>query len=492
MLIVGAGLAGLVTALNVSGRHVTILCPALPPAASASALAQGGIAAAASREDSPRLHAADTLQAGAGLCHPWAVQLLCTEALAAIRWIEDLGVRFDRQNGRWALHREAAHRCARVLHIDGDATGAALTEAMLRAARAHPNIEFRAGCTAVALRHGDRGISGVVALDDARRPFVIEAHDTVLATGGLGQLYSHTTNPRSACGDGLAMALQAGAWCAQLEFVQFHPTALAVRADPLPLITEAVRGAGGVLVDDRGQRFMVDVHPRAELAPRDVVARAVWRQVRAGRRVYLDATRVLREDSASFPALRALCTSQGIDPMRQPIPVLPAAHYHMGGIVVDTHGQSSLAHLWACGEVACSGVHGANRLASNSLLEAAVFGRRLGAALSTRRRRSAHGRTGSFVQGDLGEVAPETDAAAWATLRRLMWDCLGIERDAHSLRKASVQLATLARKMPDEQFLLRGRVRLAGAMLDAALARNASIGAHCRSDYAMAARLSSR
>jgi L-aspartate oxidase len=400
--------------------------------------------------------------------------------MTAIRWIEDLGILFDRCDGKWALHREAAHQCARVLHIGGDATGGSLTEAMLRTAQALPNVEFRVGCSALGLRPGERGISGVVAIDEQRKPFVIEARDTVLATGGLGQLYSHTTNPRSACGDGLAMALDAGAWCAQLEFVQFHPTALASETDPLPLITEAVRGAGARLVDDSGERFMTRIDTRAELAPRDVVARAVWNRARAGRRVYLDVTSPLREDSTSFPALRALCAARGIDPAREPIPVVPAAHYHMGGVVVDTHGRSSLEHLWACGEVACTGVHGANRLASNSLLEAVVFGRRLGSALSTRRRRSLQPRAGSAERVRLAWVADEPDASVWAALRRLMWDYLGIERDAQGLQMAQAQLAALTRRLPPEQLVLRGRAKLASAIADAALARRASIGAHCR------------
>ncbi len=488
-LIVGAGLAGLATALSVTNRRVTILCPTLPPEATGSSCAQGGIAAAVGAGDSIESHVLDTLQTGAGLCDARKVRTLCESAPAAIRWLEHLGVQFAREQGAYALHREGGHRRARVLHVDGDRSGQALTAQLLAAARASSHIEFRTGYTAVSLLTDGDGVSGVLACDERSRSLALRARDTVIATGGLGQLFERTTNPRSACGDGLAMALLAGAHCVRLEFVQFHPTALATDRDPLPLISEAVRGAGAMLVNESGERFMLEVHPDAELAPRDVVSRAVWRCLREGHRVYLDARAVLQKDSSTFPALRALCAFEGIDSLRERLPIVPAAHYHMGGIAVDGDGRSSLPNLWSCGEAACTGVHGANRLASNSLLEAVVFGRRLGAALGARRKatsyrqRATAGRTAGSMQPSL-----QVDEHVWAAVRCTVGNSLGVGRSASTLLAGREELALLLRNVPLRQALLRNRIRLAIAMLSAALARGTSIGAHSRVDEAVVTR----
>lgn len=481
VLIVGAGLAGLAAALGTSPRRrVTLLCPLTPPSLTASSLAQGGIAAAVAADDDPALHAADTLRAGAGESSSPAVMLLCREAPAAIAWLEAHGVRFDRDGDHWALHREAAHERARVLHVGGDATGAALMTSLYRAVRAAPNVEVLTGLTAVSLLRDTAGVSGVIAVSSGGGALVLRASDTVLATGGIGQLYLHTTNPASACGDGLAMALRAGARLQGLEFVQFHPTALACAADPLPLVTEALRGAGATLIDAGGRRIMEDAHPAGDLAPRDVVARAVWSEVSQGHGVWLDATGIMSADSRVFPQVRALCLAHGIEPARDPIPVIPAAHYHMGGVAVDVDGHTSLPGLWACGEVACSGVHGANRLASNSLLEAAVFGRRLGAALSRKREPTR----GCAARPDMvaDETALQLDAEVWRDLRHLMWTHAGIVRDARGLLAGLTEFATLYRRSAPEQVLLRGRLCLARALLTAAWHRRQSRGAHQRAD----------
>lgn len=480
VLIVGAGLAGLATALSAEGRQVTLLCPWSPPAG-ASAMAQGGIAASVGAGDSPQLHAADTLRAGAGASDVRAVQTMCDEAASAVRWLESHGACFDREGENRAVHLEAAHSRARVLHINGDRTGFALTRTLAHAARSRTHLEFLSGYTAVALTRTADRVTGVVALDRTSQALWIAARETVVATGGLGQLYSHTTNPRTACGDGLAMALVAGARCEALEYVQFHPTALDVVADPLPLMTEALRGAGAKLIDARGTRIMAGVHAAVDLAPRDVIAREVWKRTRDGNRVYLDATEIFRLDPTAFPAVRALCAGHRIEPARNPIPVAAAAHYHMGGVAVDLEGRSSLEHLWACGEVACTGVHGANRLASNSLLEAVVFGRRLGLALGK-------ARDGSRERVSLAAVPTseamtlDVDAPAWNNLRRLMWSRAGIVRDAAGLRSALTEMRQLEWEIPTGQILLRNRLRLAEAMLAAALARRESRGAHFRSD----------
>lgn len=469
VLIVGAGIAGLTVALSTEGRRVTILCPSLPPAATASALAQGGIAAAVGEDDDPSLHAADTIRAGRGACGVAAVQRMCAEAAPAVQWLERQGVRFDRHEGRLALHREGGHSRARVLHAGGDATGAAVTDALFLAARASPTIEFRPDRTAVALERDHQGACGVLTVDALGRPLLIRARDIVLATGGIGQLYRYTTNPPSACGDGLAMALAAGVRCRGLDLVQFHPTALVSEIDPLPLVTEALRGAGAKLIDGRGMPFMAHAHPAADLAPRDVVAREIWIRLRQAECICLDATRVFAESPDAFPTVRALCAKEGLDPAREPIPVIPAAHYHMGGVAVDAEGRSSLPCLWACGEVACTGVHGHNRLASNSLLEAVVFGRRLGAALTSAPGRPAP-RTGATSLELSGDVA-RIDAPAWSKLRKLTWTHLGITRQAADLRQGLQVLAQLVQEVPESRSLFQSRLRLVREMMISALAR---------------------
>jgi L-aspartate oxidase len=481
VLVIGAGLAGLSAALSAVGRHVTVMCSWMPPAGTASAMAQGGIAAAVDIADGAQLHWEDTVRAGAGASDVRAARTLCDEAAPAIEWLERQGVHFDRDGAHRAMHREAGHSRARVLHVNHDRTGFALMKALTRAAREKPGVEFLGRHTAVAIVSDSSGAAGVVALDGKSRPCLILASDVVLATGGLGQLYSRTTNPRSACGDGLAMALVAGARCASLEFVQFHPTAIDVASDPMPLVTEALRGAGARLVDAEGARFMVGIHPDAELAPRDVLAREVWNLMSRGGHAYLDAREIFAGDASRFPSVRGLCANQHIDPSRELIPVAPAAHYHMGGVAVDLDGRSSLQQLWACGEVACTGVHGANRLASNSLLEAVVFGRRTGAALATSGSRATVREYEGAAEWQAGSSL-EIDAAAWADVRELMWRNAGIVRDEAGLRRALEELAELERKIPAGQILLGNRLRLASAIVEAAIARTCSLGAHFRSD----------
>ena len=486
VLIAGAGLAGLTTALSIGERRrVTLLCPSAPPSSTASSLAQGGIAAAVGLGDDPAFHAADTLRARAGESGRPAVELLCGAAPAAITWLVAHGARFDRDGDHWALHREAAHDRARVLHVGGDATGAALTNALYRAVLRASNVEILTDLTAVSLIRDAARVSGIIAAASNGHTLELRANDTVLATGGLGQLYLPTTNPAVACGDGLAMALQAGVRLNDLEFVQFHPTALACAADPLPLVTEALRGAGATLIDDHGQPIMQSRHPDGDLAPRDIVARAVWNEVAEGRAVRLDARQLLAADKTLFPRVRALCLTHGIDPARDPIPVVPAAHYHMGGIAVSENGHASLPGLWACGEVACTGVHGANRLASNSLLEAVVFGRRLGETLSLRRRVPRPSAVRPALTRETlsyAEVALHVDADVWSDLRRLMSMRAGIVRDARGLLAGLTELAALYRRTAPEDILLRGRLCLARALLTAAWRRKKSCGTHLRAD----------
>ncbi len=461
LLVIGAGAAGLVTALSARERRVCLLYAA----GTASELAQGGIAAAVGDDDTPALHAEDTRVAGHSTNDDRAVRFACESAPAAIAWLESLGLRFARDGAAWSLHLEAAHSRARVLHAGGDATGAAIMRTLRREVADAPHIELLPRLRAHALLRGPGGVNGVTAISVDGAPVNVRARDVVLATGGLGALYSRTTNPPVACGDGLAMALAAGARVDALAAVQFHPTALDVAASPLPLISEALRGAGARLIDDGGRPIMAGVHPLGDLAPRDVVAGVVHAEQVAGRRVWLDATNLRVGDVAqSFPSASRQCRDHGIDPQRAPIPVTCAAHYHMGGIAVDLDGRTSLPHLWAVGEVACTGLHGANRLASNSLLEAVVFGQRMGEAL-------ARLRGGPSARARPAPAAADDDGRVDQELRELMWRCLGPARSAATLKEGLASLA--ARRAPSAQAPA-ARWLLVEAMLRAGLAATTS------------------
>lgn len=374
-VIIGGGLGGLLAALHMAPEPVIVLSKAPLGAQASSAWAQGGIAAAVGADDSPDLHLTDTLAAGNGLVDADVARRIVAAAPAAIEDLRRRGVRFDTgPDGAPLLGREAAHSRRRIVHAGGDATGREIMRALSAAVRATPSVTVLEGLEARRLLTADGVVAGLVAAGRGTAT-LLPTDRVVIATGGVGALFLHTTNPGGSFGQGLALAARAGAALADMEFVQFHPTALATDADPLALVSEAVRGEGAVLVDERGERFMADV-PGAELAPRDIVARAIWRHRTEGHAVFLDARAALGARFAQrFPAIAARCAAAGIDPAIEPIPVLPAAHYHMGGIAVDAAGRSTVPGLWAVGEAACTGLHGANRLASNSLLEAAVCAR---------------------------------------------------------------------------------------------------------------------
>lgn len=479
VLIVGAGAAGLITALNASGRRVCILSPGSgDEPRTASDYAQGGIAAAVHSDDSPALHLEDTLRAGCHRNFVAAARLTCREAPGAVSYLESLGVTFARDAGNLSLHKEAAHCRARVLHVGGDATGAAIMCALRGRIAAAPHVEMLSCARAVALLHDESGVNGVAAVRADGGLLVVHARDVVIATGGVGGLYSRSTNPPDACGDGPAMALAAGARCDGLEFVQFHPTALDVDSRPLPLLTEALRGAGARLIDDSGASIMRDVHTLRDLAPRDVVARAVYAARMGGRNVWLDATRLIDTDvAAGFPSAYQTCRAHGFDPCREPIPVTPAAHYHMGGIAVDLNGRASLPGLWAVGEAACTGLHGANRLASNSLLEAVVFGRRAGRMLN-----SAPSRRGESAQAPRFDHAELPDPSSERELREILWRCMGLVRSAAGLAEGLTFIARRREGIPTYSTLLHARLLLAEHMMLAAARQHTSCGAHYRSD----------
>jgi L-aspartate oxidase len=484
VLVVGSGAAGLTAALGCAPLRVTVLTKATLISGS-SAWAQGGVAAAVGKDDTPALHAADTLAAGAGLCDPRAVGLLTGEGPERVKALLELGARFDRNSsGQLSLGREAAHSRRRILHAK-DATGSEIVRALGEAVLHAPEVKVLERAFAVDLVVEDGRVAGVLAVHEDGRRVLHQAPAVVLATGGLGQLYLHTTNPREATGDGLAMAARAGARLVDLEFVQFHPTALAVEteSEPMPLLTEALRGEGAVLLDDSGFRFMGDEHPDRELAPRDVVARAIWKRLMAGRRVFLDAREAVGDEFPErFPTVFELCQRHGLDPREEPMPVAPAAHYHMGGIAVDGQGRSSLAGLWACGEVSSTGVHGANRLASNSLLEALVFGSRVAEDLRAQSGRSfPSGRRIPAVSA--GGAGTPQDAELQLAIRRTMWEKVGVVRDEKSLTAALDELDALAESHPHIGGEARNILSMGRLVTAAALARRESRGGHYRSDY---------
>ncbi len=469
-IVVGAGVAGLSTALRLAEHGpVTVLCAAELGQQAASAWAQGGVAAAMGADDSAELHAEDTLAAGDGLCAPVATRRITASGPAAVKRLAELGARFDRAaDGSFKLGLEAAHSRRRIVHAEGDGTGREVLRALVEAALNTANITVLERVDARRLLLDAEGaVAGVLAADPAGQALELTSSRVVIATGGLGGLYAHTTNPSGALGQGLAMAARAGAVLADMEFVQFHPTALDVGLDPMPLVSEAVRGEGAILINDLGERFMAG-QGRAELEPRDVVARAVWAQLTAGRKVFLDARAALGERFAqAFPAIHAACLRSGLDPAREPVPIRPAAHYHMGGIGVDAHGRTSVAGLWACGEAASTGLHGANRLASNSLLEAAVCGE------ATARDVAAYA-----VKAGPAEPArlpAKPDAGA---VRAILDTHAGVLRDAAGLQTALAALRPLAfGDGPQADPALTALFIVTGA-----LARTESRGGHFRTD----------
>ncbi len=481
-VVVGAGIAGLMAAIKLAPMRVTVLCKTRLGRGSATDWAQGGIAAAMGKDDSPSLHAIDTQLAGAGINDEKIVEILTHDAPARIEELLALGAAFDRtDSGELALGREAAHQRRRIVKAGGDATGHEILKTLILAIGAIPSIHVVEDATAIDLIvEGDR-VRGLYAGDNATGEVTAYvAPAVVLATGGIGRLYRYTTNPIEATGDGIAMAARAGATLADMEFVQFHPTALAIGRDPMPLVTEAVRGEGATLVNDLGERFMPEMHPDAELAPRDVVARAIFEQLQRGRTVGLDARDSIGDAfPLEFPTVFGFCRSAGIDPRIERIPVAPAAHYHMGGIAVDEWGRASLPGLWACGEASATGVHGANRLASNSLLEALVYGARVATSI-----RQAHPERESaphFETPAAGGGRGETQAIS--DLRNVMYANVGLVRSELGLREAHARVAELAAAFPRAGNELRNLLVVARLIVDAAIARNESRGSHYRTDY---------
>jgi L-aspartate oxidase len=521
IVVVGSGLAGLVTAYRASEHHDVILVSKAELSESNTRYAQGGIAAVMSVEDSIVAHVADTMVAGSGLCDRQMVELMCSEGPERIHDLIALGVEFDRvarssstssststssgSTEDLALAQEAAHSARRIVHAGGDATGFFVEAALVRAVRARAvgarpiELHEHTFMRDLVLSPDDNGTARVVGVDvigaDGAHRRIL-ADRVVLASGGAGQLYRHTTNPTIATGDGAAAAWRAGAVLTDVEFYQFHPTALAV--DNSPLISEAVRGEGAVLLDENGYRFMLAEHPDAELAPRDVVARAMATVMakQGGRPVSLDATALGANFLAHrFPGITGACADAGFDWSVEPVPVAPAAHYWMGGIRTDDRGRTSLPGLFAVGEVASTGVQGANRLASNSLLEALVFSWRAADALvepATAADFASHPlgaseatRPNEKVVDAVAGTSPFTRSA----LQHLMWNQVGLERGRAGLVLASAQLSLWADALTGSPTATvtahedRNLLTLASVIVSAALAREESRGAHYRADF---------
>lgn len=491
-IIVGSGIAGLYTALLAKGVGKVLILTKGSLDECNTKYAQGGIAAPIGQGDSPELHYADTMAAGAGLCDPEAVRILTEEAGDRIADLIDLGVPFDTQFGAVALTREAAHSVPRILHAGGDATGERIEVTLSWAVRGSGNITIMEHCLATDILVRDGKAHGVRAFDSnvgAWEEF--ESPHVILATGGAGRLFKLTTNPEIATGDGIALAYRAGAEITDMEFIQFHPTAVRFPGIPPFLISEAVRGEGGLLRDVEGRRFMPDYTPDAELAPRDIVARGIVAQMKktGSDRVFIDVTHLPRKIiTTRFPTIYRFCLDHGLDITRGMIPVAPAAHYMMGGVRTNVYGETNVPGLFACGEVACTGVHGANRLASNSLMEVLVFSRRIieraagkAPALGPRPNRDLH--TSLKPRDARGITTP----LRLATLQTLMWDNAGIVRSKEKLEEAGAVLAawhrTLGTPTDRPYYELCNMVLVGRLVIEAALIREESRGAHFRTDF---------
>lgn len=478
-LILGAGVAGLFTALKLAPYPALVIAEGQPGITGSSAHAQGGIAAAVAAGDSPASHAADTVAAGAGLTDPAIAQLVTAEAPARIADLAAMGAPFDRlADGSFSVSREAAHACARVVHVGGDRAGPEVMKTLAATAALTPSVRILQGFHAIELAMEDGRVAGLFARTgqgSSSRLVLFRAAKVVFATGGVGSLFAVTTNPPEVRGEGLGMAARAGAVIGDPEFVQFHPTAIAGPNDPAPLATEALRGHGAVLIDETGRRFMQGVHPMAELAPRDVVARAIHRQIAAGHKVFLDARQAVGAAfAATFQTVYESCRAQGVDPAVEPIPVAPAAHYHMGGIVTDTAGRSSLEGLWAAGECASTGLHGANRLASNSLLEGLVFGARV--AQDVREKAVPAVTRHLPAAPERFQIAPLP-----MRLREAMTRLVGLERNADTLREAMTRVVQIERAAGYAPSLLNVTAT-AKLIVAGAIARRESRGSHFRTD----------
>ncbi|NQT74579.1 MAG: L-aspartate oxidase [Chloroflexi bacterium] len=491
-IIIGSGIAGLYTALLAKEAGSVLIVTKGSLDECNTKYAQGGIAAPIGHGDSAELHYQDTMAAGAGLCDPEAVRILTEEAGDRIADLIDLGVPFDTQFGTVALTREAAHTVPRILHAGGDATGERIEVTLSRAVHESRNITIMEHCLATEIMVQDNVAKGIVAFDSQTGSLIeFISPSIILATGGAGRLFKLTTNPEIATGDGIALAYKAGAEIVDMEFIQFHPTAVRFPGIPPFLISEAVRGEGGLLRDVEGHRFMPDYTPDAELAPRDIVARGTVAQMKktGSDRVFIDVTHLVRKTiTTRFPTIYRFCQDHGLDITKGLIPVAPAAHYTMGGVRTNAYGETNIAGLFACGEVACTGVHGANRLASNSLMEVLVFSKRI-----IERSKGNMKSPGSTPKDDIYSKLKKHNTTGidiplrLSRLQSLLWDDAGVVRSKEKLDEASLTLAswyeTLGTPTDRPYYELCNMVLVGRLLIEAALIREESRGAHFRTDF---------
>lgn len=485
VIIIGGGLAGLFCALKLAPRPVTVVTAASLGRGASSAWAQAGIAAAVSEGDTVDKHVADTLEAGAGIVDEKIAQLMASEAADRITDLLKFGVPFDRDlEGRLEVSREAAHSEHRIVRVRGDMAGKAIMEALVSAVRDTPSIRVLEGYVVQDILTQGKQVTGVIARDEAGtgpNKIKLSARAVVMAAGGIGHLYAVTTNPAEARGGGIGMAARAGAVMADMEFVQFHPTAIDVGKDPSPLATEALRGHGATLHNKAGERFMMSLHEDAELAPRDVVARGIFAEVKAGRGAFLDCTNAVGDRFAEeFPTVFGYCQDAGIDPAKDSIPVVPAAHYFMGGILTDANGRSTLDGLWACGEVTSTGAHGANRLASNSLLEAVVFAARIAEDVQNLLPAS---RLNPWDDEGLPHDDAESpeDSEMMSLLRKTMSAEFGVVREPQGMIDGLKTILELEQKNKYQRF--ENALITAKMIAVSALLRKESRGGHYRTDF---------
>jgi L-aspartate oxidase len=502
-LVVGAGVAGLRAAVELAQQGDVLVATKESLGESNTHYAQGGIAVAMEGREDVALHLEDTINAGDGLVYRPAAEALVSEGPARVAELIEWGAHFDSEAGQLLRTREGAHSLARILHASGDATGAEISRSLVAYARSHPRVRFAewtmvTGLTTAGNRVVGADLSPAGKPADGSLPRRVSARAVLIASGGAGQVYSDTTNPAVATGDGIALAAQAGAELADMEFYQFHPTALSIAGAPRFLLSEALRGEGAYLRNDRGERFMERYHPLLELAPRDVVARAIAREGMgetggAVRPVYLDMRHVTGHDlHARFPGISGFLARYGLDLSRDLVPVRPAAHYLMGGARTDLAGRTSRGGLYAAGEAACTGVHGANRLASNSLLEGLVFGARAAQAMIEDGLPLMRAESDVPAAKPLNAEEERGVEEAIATLQRAMWACAGLLRDDATLREGlrvhgacEAKIEGLARRGGSGRRLVEAQAlcRIAHAILHSAIARTESRGAHFRNDY---------
>lgn len=487
-LVIGAGIAGLSAAIRLANVGSVLVVTKEELAESNTAYAQGGIAVAMEGDRDVAEHLEDTVAAGDGLVNREAAAVLVEQGPLRVEELLQWGTAFDREGGELMRTREGAHSRSRILHANGDATGKEIAVSLLRHARAIKAIELMEWVTSVDLILENGRVMGATLLDGEGGLLVVRARAVLLASGGAGQVYSDTTNPAVATGDGIAMAYRAGAAVSDMEFYQFHPTAFAMPGAPRFLMSEALRGEGAYLINAAGERFMERYHPLLELAPRDVVARAITREGMDGP-VYLDMRHVKKDLPARFPGISKFLAKYHLELGRDLIPVRPAAHYLMGGVQTDVDGRTTLPGLYAAGEVACTGVHGANRLASNSLLEGLVFGALAAEAMIADAPAAGEGST-AVPDAIEGGATSEANTERWiAELRNLMWKDAGLLRDANGLHEAQRLLNALAATMP--RGLSRRAVEarnlhtVASVIVASALGREESRGAHFRNDFPM-------